>query len=70
MFVSDVEAAVTESNDTHITFVYPELARGEYDINVYVEGVGYASPTLKSATKFDISTLSFDGSIMGTVFVV
>lgn len=42
VYVGTAQATVTASSNTSVTFTYPALANGTYNLNVYVDGIGYA----------------------------
>ena len=43
VFIGQKEAIVTSSSMSSVTFIYPSLYCGNTSMNVYVDGVGYAS---------------------------
>jgi hypothetical protein len=66
--VGDTLATVTGSTTTSVTFTYPALRSGSYPLNVYVDGAGYAVPTLISITNLNVTGLSNStGSIVGNI---
>jgi hypothetical protein len=56
--VGGVWANITSASATSVTFIYPPLVQGSYPLNVYVNGVGYASPTIQSVTNLNVTGLS------------
>ena len=66
--VGNTFATIVSSTSTSVTFIYPNLVAGTYPLNVYVDGVGYASPTLNSTTALSVTGLSNStGSTVGNV---
>ena len=69
--VGDVYATVVSSTATSVTFIYPSLVAGTYPLNVYVDGVGYASPTINSTTNLNVTGLSnATGSLIGNIIYI
>jgi hypothetical protein len=71
VFVGSVEATVTASSATSVTFTYPALVTGNYPLNVLVNGFGYATPTINSFTPITASGLSnTTGSRIGNIITI
>lgn len=45
--VGDTVATVQSATSNSVTFLFPEIYSGTYDLNVYVNGIGYAEPTIE-----------------------
>lgn len=68
IFISGKEYPVTAANSTQVKFVYPVLAAGQFDVNVYVDGQGYAQPTVVSRNRLEVWAISkTSGSTAGNI---
>ena len=72
VYVGSALATVTASNETSVTFTYPDLVNGTYDVNVYVDGVGYAKPSFSTNNALVVSSISPEnGSYVGnTIYLM
>lgn len=52
--VGGVVATINSFTDTEVVFVFPALETGTYNLNLEVNGVGYASPTLAVFTPLTV----------------
>lgn len=66
--VGDTDAVVVAANDTSVQFTFPDLIHGSYPLNVYVDGIGYASPTINATVLATVNNLSnLTGSVSGNI---
>jgi hypothetical protein len=66
--VGDIIATVTNSSNTSVSFTFPPLTNGTYPINIYVDGIGYAYPTIYASTLLWINSISTtSGSSVGNI---
>lgn len=71
--VGDTFANVVSATATSVVFIYPALRAGNYSLNVYVDGIGYAysNPAIVSTTKLAPTGLaSSTGSRIGNIVKV
>jgi len=66
--VGSVDATVIAATDTSVQFTFPDLIHGNYALNIYVDGIGYASPTINATVLATVNNLSnLTGSVTGNI---
>lgn len=66
--VGETTANRISATDDSVSFLFPTLYKGTYDLNVYVDGIGYAEPTVEVSVYQSINGLfpSY-GSVIGSI---